>query len=136
MEFRPNQRVGIYDLTESRDREYRSNFRQRHRHFRRRSLKESRRLAPEGRQTLRPEDKPVPSALEDGFHVPYTWLTIMVTDEFNVNHRQGELKNKRKDILDELIPQLDGSRDRAFFIAAIFATFFRASLFELWIQQP
>jgi hypothetical protein len=28
-------------------------------------------------------DKPVPPLGEDGFHVPYTWLTIMVTDDFN-----------------------------------------------------
>ena len=104
-----------------------------------------------GISTLRPgtserprfEGKPVPRPEEDGFHVPYTWLTIMVTDEFELGHDLeatvgiGDEKHGLKTrLLNEVIPRLDDPRDKAFFIAAVFASFFRTSLFELWIQQP
>lgn len=100
-------------------------------------------LRPGTRERTRLEGKPVPRPEEDGFHVPYTWLTIMVTDEFDLGHELeatvgiGDEKNELKTrLLKEVMPQLDDPRDKAFFIAAVFASLFRASLFELWIQQP
>src|SRR2546427_2019381 len=100
-------------------------------------------LRPGTRERARFIDKPMPRAEEDGFHVPYTWLTIMVTDEFDLGHELeatggiGDEKHELKiRLLKEVIPRLDDPRDKAFFIAAVFASLYRACLFELWIQQP
>jgi hypothetical protein len=100
-------------------------------------------LSPGTRERMHLEDKPVPRPEEDGFHVPYTWLTIMVTDEFDLGHElEATLAMEDKDnklktrVLNEVIPRLEKPRDKAFFLAAVFASLFRTSLFELWIQQP